>query len=105
MRLLRFLSLREFQFFSILITKFNGVQKAKHSSTSNAIPFSLVKEYVRSRRVSTFRNHRSYSLFRLRLSRETEKDWDRDLADDVKGECEQKYGQVEAIKVEKETQV
>ncbi|KIK70947.1 hypothetical protein GYMLUDRAFT_66156 [Collybiopsis luxurians FD-317 M1] len=35
---------------------------------------------------------------------ETEKDWDRDLADDVKGECEQKYGQVEAIKVEKETQ-
>ncbi|KAJ3720014.1 splicing factor CC1-like protein [Lentinula raphanica] len=35
---------------------------------------------------------------------ETEKDWDKDLADDVKGECEEKYGKVEAIKVEKETQ-
>ncbi|KAF5390241.1 hypothetical protein D9757_002975 [Collybiopsis confluens] len=35
---------------------------------------------------------------------ETEKDWDKDLAEDVKGECEQKYGKVEAIKIEKETQ-
>jgi RNA-binding protein 39 len=35
---------------------------------------------------------------------ETERDWDKDLAEDVKGECEEKYGQVEAIKVEKETQ-
>ncbi|KAG5647954.1 hypothetical protein DXG03_006988 [Asterophora parasitica] len=35
---------------------------------------------------------------------ETERDWDKDLADDVKGECEEKYGPVEAIKVEKETQ-
>ncbi|KAJ3815980.1 hypothetical protein EV368DRAFT_70719 [Lentinula lateritia] len=35
---------------------------------------------------------------------ESEKDWDKDLADDVKGECEEKYGPVEAIKVEKETQ-
>lgn len=35
---------------------------------------------------------------------ETERDWDRDLADDVRGECEEKYGPVEAIKVEKETQ-
>jgi len=37
--------------------------------------------------------------------RETERDWDKELADDVKGECEEKYGKVEAIKVEKETQV
>jgi len=37
--------------------------------------------------------------------RETERDWDKDLAEDVKGECEDKYGPVEAIKVEKETQV
>lgn len=37
--------------------------------------------------------------------RETERDWDKDLADDVKGECQEKYGKVEAIKVEKETQV
>lgn len=36
---------------------------------------------------------------------ETEKDWDKDLAEDVKGECEYKYGKVEAIKVEKESQV
>ncbi|KAG6842235.1 hypothetical protein C0991_000205 [Blastosporella zonata] len=36
---------------------------------------------------------------------ETERDWDKDLAEDVKGECEEKYGPVEAIKVEKETQV
>ncbi|KAG6857531.1 hypothetical protein H0H87_000130 [Tephrocybe sp. NHM501043] len=35
---------------------------------------------------------------------ETERDWDTDLAEDVKGECEDKYGPVEAIKVEKETQ-
>ncbi|TFK41195.1 hypothetical protein BDQ12DRAFT_768001 [Crucibulum laeve] len=35
---------------------------------------------------------------------ETERDWDKDLADDVKGECESKYGKVEAIAVEKETQ-
>ncbi|KAI3621864.1 rna-binding protein 39-like isoform 1 [Moniliophthora roreri] len=35
---------------------------------------------------------------------ETERDWDKDLADDVKGECEEKYGKVTAIKVEKETQ-
>lgn len=37
--------------------------------------------------------------------RETERDWDKDLAEDVKGECESKYGKVEAIKVEAETQV
>jgi RNA-binding protein 39 len=41
----------------------------------------------------------------LRHFRETERDWDKDLAEDVKGECEEKYGKVEAIKVEKETQV
>lgn len=35
---------------------------------------------------------------------ETERDWDKELADDVKVECESKYGKVEAIKVEKETQ-
>ncbi|KAJ4499608.1 splicing factor CC1-like protein [Lentinula lateritia] len=35
---------------------------------------------------------------------ESGKDWDKDLADDVKSECEEKYGPVEAIKVEKETQ-
>ncbi|KIM48235.1 hypothetical protein M413DRAFT_63161 [Hebeloma cylindrosporum] len=35
---------------------------------------------------------------------ETERDWDKDLAEDVKGECENKYGPVTTIKVEKETQ-
>ena len=40
-----------------------------------------------------------------RLSSETDHDWDRDLADDVKGECEEKYGHVDFIKVEKESQV
>ncbi|KAF8140293.1 hypothetical protein EV363DRAFT_1393204 [Boletus edulis] len=35
---------------------------------------------------------------------ETERDWDRDLADDVKGESEGKYGKVDAIKVEKDSQ-
>ncbi|KDR84953.1 hypothetical protein GALMADRAFT_131717 [Galerina marginata CBS 339.88] len=35
---------------------------------------------------------------------ESERDWDKDLAEDVKGECESKYGTVTAIKVEKETQ-
>lgn len=37
--------------------------------------------------------------------RESGNDWDKELAEDVKGECEEKYGKVEAIKVEKETQV
>ena len=37
------------------------------------------------------------------LSRETERDWDKDLAEEVKGECEDKYGQVEAIKVDKDS--
>ncbi|KAI0788461.1 hypothetical protein C8Q75DRAFT_719982 [Abortiporus biennis] len=35
---------------------------------------------------------------------ETEKDWDKDLADDVRSEVESKYGRVEFIKVEKESQ-
>ncbi|KAN0133289.1 hypothetical protein V8E53_009013 [Lactarius tabidus] len=35
---------------------------------------------------------------------ETDADWDRELAEDVKGECEGKYGSVERIKVERETQ-
>ncbi|KAH9065714.1 hypothetical protein EDB87DRAFT_1672381 [Lactarius vividus] len=35
---------------------------------------------------------------------ETDADWDKELADDVKGECEGKYGSVERIKVEKESQ-
>ncbi|KII93760.1 hypothetical protein PLICRDRAFT_171473 [Plicaturopsis crispa FD-325 SS-3] len=35
---------------------------------------------------------------------ETERDWDKELAEDVKGECQEKYGKVDAIKVEKETQ-
>ena len=40
-----------------------------------------------------------------RACRETERDWDKDLADDVKIECEAKYGPVRAIKVEKESLV
>ncbi|KAI6047666.1 hypothetical protein EDC04DRAFT_2597043 [Pisolithus marmoratus] len=35
---------------------------------------------------------------------ETERDWDKELAEDVKGECEEKYGKVEIIKVEKDSQ-
>ncbi|TFK77131.1 splicing factor, CC1-like protein [Pluteus cervinus] len=35
---------------------------------------------------------------------ETEKDWDKDLAVEVKVECEAKYGPVDAIKVEKDTE-
>lgn len=35
---------------------------------------------------------------------ETERDWDKDLADDVKSECETKYGKVDFIKVERESQ-
>jgi len=35
---------------------------------------------------------------------ETEPNWDKDLTDDVRGECQEKYGKVEAIKVEKESQ-
>jgi RNA-binding protein 39 len=38
-------------------------------------------------------------------NRETERDWDKDLADDVKSECQEKYGKVEYIKVERESQV
>jgi RNA-binding protein 39 len=35
---------------------------------------------------------------------ETERDWDKELAEEVRGECEDKYGPVVGIKVEKETQ-
>ncbi|GAB1525925.1 RNA recognition motif protein [Rhizoctonia solani] len=35
---------------------------------------------------------------------ETERDWDKDLADDVRGECEEKYGKVLDLKVEKESE-
>ncbi|KAI0257104.1 splicing factor CC1-like protein [Lactifluus subvellereus] len=35
---------------------------------------------------------------------ETDADWDKELSDDVKGECETKYGPVDRIKVEKESQ-
>jgi len=42
-------------------------------------------------------------LLLTELSRETERDWDKDLADEVRGECEDKYGQVEAIKVDKDS--
>jgi hypothetical protein len=37
--------------------------------------------------------------------RETERDWDKELAEEVRGECEDKYGPVVGIKVERETQV
>jgi RNA-binding protein 39 len=36
---------------------------------------------------------------------ETERDWDVELRDDVKGEVESKYGKVSEIFVEKETAV
>lgn len=39
------------------------------------------------------------------MCRETEPNWDKDLADDVKGEVESKYGTVTALKVDKESQV
>ncbi|KAK0478391.1 hypothetical protein IW261DRAFT_1483262 [Armillaria novae-zelandiae] len=35
---------------------------------------------------------------------ETDPNWDKELADEVKGECDSKYGKVKAIKVEKESQ-
>ena len=47
----------------------------------------------------------SIQLINAFFIRETEFDWDKDLAEDVKGECEEKYGHVEFIKVEKESQV
>jgi len=50
-----------------------------------------------------FISYRFYYLNDI-LPRETEQDWDKDLAEDVKGECENKYGPVTAIKVEKDTQ-
>ena len=39
------------------------------------------------------------------LSREIERDWDKELAEEVAGECGDKYGPVVGIKVEKESQV
>lgn len=35
--------------------------------------------------------------------RETERDWDVELADEVKGECEAKYGPVEKCHVDKDS--
>ena len=39
------------------------------------------------------------------FNREIERDWDKELADEVAGECGDKYGPVVGIKVEKESQV
>lgn len=39
------------------------------------------------------------------FDRETDADWDKELSEDVKGECETKYGPVDRIKVERESQV
>lgn len=50
-------------------------------------------------------NTSSIDLVVLCICRETERDWDTDLAEDIKGECEAKYGVVSRIKVEKESQV
>lgn len=36
---------------------------------------------------------------------ESERGWDMELRDDVKGECEEKYGPVLAIAIEKESTV
>ena len=44
-------------------------------------------------------------LIEFFFARETERDWDKDLAEDVKSEVEEKYGRVDFIKVEKESQV
>lgn len=38
------------------------------------------------------------------FNRETEHNWEKDLAEEVKQECEGQYGKVEAIKVEKDSQ-
>jgi hypothetical protein len=45
----------------------------------------------------------SVQYFAKRITSENERDWDKDLADEVKGECEDKYGKVEAIKVDKDS--
>jgi len=34
---------------------------------------------------------------------ETDPDWDRELADEVKKECEEQYGKVSALKVERDS--
>lgn len=39
------------------------------------------------------------------MHRETERNWDLDLADDIKGEVEAKYGAVDKLKVEKNSAV
>jgi RNA-binding protein 23/39 len=41
----------------------------------------------------------------MKLFSETEPNWDKDLAEEVKGECQEKYGKVEHIKVERDSQV
>lgn len=76
-----------------------------HHSSSDAITLCTFEKYVRPRRVSIHASLYVIISVLTDLLRETERDWDKDLADDVKGECEDKYGPVEAIKVEKETQV
>ena len=37
-------------------------------------------------------------------NRETEANWEKELAEDVKQECEVQYGKVEAIQVEKDSE-
>ncbi|KAH7104091.1 hypothetical protein BKA62DRAFT_693504 [Auriculariales sp. MPI-PUGE-AT-0066] len=52
-------------------------------------------------------NQSSRSVLLLNMfdpDEETEPNWDKDLTEDVKGECETKYGKVHALKVEKDSQ-
>jgi len=43
----------------------------------------------------------SHPLAMSLMTRETERNWDLDLAEDIKGEVESKYGTVKRIKVDK----
>lgn len=95
-----------YSFYFIVKSDFNtSVKHEAQYPSSDAITLRTFEKYVRPRRVSIHLSLDATISPLTDLLRETERDWDKDLAEDVKGECEEKYGPVEAIKVEKETQV
>ncbi|PPR05698.1 hypothetical protein CVT26_008939 [Gymnopilus dilepis] len=76
------------------------MQKLARTETARALPEPAPKPNIPQ--TMTSRSVLLKNMFNP--EEETERDWDKDLAEDVKGECESKYGPVTAIKVEKDTQ-
>lgn len=102
------------------ISRIELMQKLSRTEPTNTLAAPTKPMYVSCDVVSESQADRSFR-FRVNVptatsksvllkhmfnpAEETEKDWDLDLRDDVKSECESKYGPVAEIRVDKESSV